>query len=102
MADFVKVAGADELPPGSAKCVVVGRKRIALYNVDGALYATDDTCTHATASLAEGYLDGHEIECPLHGARFDVRTGQALCLPAVKPVATYEVKAEDGAILVRL
>ncbi len=74
-----------------------------MYNVEGTIYATDDTCSHAEASLTEGcLLNGEEIECPRHGARFNVKTGQALSLPAWAPIETYEVKVEDGEIKVAL
>lgn len=102
MAEFVPVAKIDQLPPGKTMCVVVDGQRIALYNVEGTVYATDDTCSHAEASLSEGCLEGDVIECPRHGARFNVRTGQALSLPAWAPVATYPVKVEDGEIKVSL
>lgn len=102
MANFIPVASSDELEPGQCKQVIVEGKKIALYNVDGTIYATDDTCSHAEASLAEGCLRGDEIECPKHGARFNVKTGQALSLPAWAPVATYEVKVEAGEIKVAL
>ena len=102
MAEFVSAGRIEDLAPGTAKCVVLDGKRIALYNVDGTVYATDDTCTHAEASLSEGCLRGEEIECPMHGARFNVRTGEALSLPAWAPVATYEVRVEAGEIKVRL
>lgn len=96
------MAAVEDIAPGRSKCVVVKRQRIALFNVDGQFYATDDTCTHAEASLSEGEVDGDQVECPLHGARFNVKTGAVLCMPAVVPVATYEVKVEDGAVHVKV
>lgn len=99
---FIKVARLTELVPGSCHKVTVEGLRIALFNVGGAVYATDDTCTHAEASLTEGELDGHEVICPRHGARFDVRTGRALTLPAVVPLEAYPVKMEGQDILVDL
>ncbi len=102
MAEFVKVANIAEVPPGTAKLVFVDNVPLALYNVAGQIYATDDTCTHEEASLAEGELTEHVIKCPRHGAEFDVRTGQQLCMPAVAPVATYAVKVEGAVILVSL
>lgn len=94
MGTFVKVARVGDLKPGQVKCVRIGRQRIALYNVGGKLYATDDTCSHAEASLSEGDLEGHVVTCPLHGARFDVRTGEALCMPATTPVDTHPVRVQ--------
>src|SRR5687768_12258314 len=83
---------ASEVAPGSAKRVdVEGLPPLAVYNVNGAYYVTDDTCTHGQASLAEGYLEGEEIECPWHGGRFCVRNGEPLGFPVVMAVQTYEV-----------
>ena len=100
MAEFVKVASIQELPPGAGKVVTVDGRRIALFNVDGTVYAIDDTCTHEEASLGEGALHGDIVACPKHGSRFNVRTGRVLSLPAVIPVSTYPVKIEDGQIYV--
>lgn len=97
---FVKVLGADELRPGQVRCVRVGRQRVALIRLDDGYYAIDDTCSHAEASLSEGGVQDCRITCPLHGARFDVRTGDALTPPAFSPVDTFAVKVEDGAVWV--
>ena len=80
----------------------VDGRPIALFNVEGAYYAIDDVCTHDGGPLAEGELRGAEIQCPRHGARFDVRTGKALCLPAFEPVATHQVELRGDAIYVAL
>ena len=97
MPSFVKVASRGELPPGSKKLAEVDGRPIAVFNVDGKFYAIDDVCTHDGGPLAEGELIGCEIMCPRHGARFDVRTGKALCMPAVEPVAVHatEVRGDD-------
>jgi 3-phenylpropionate/trans-cinnamate dioxygenase ferredoxin subunit len=94
---FSKVAFKSDIPDGSAKVFTVHDTRIALCNVSGELFAIDDLCTHDNGPLGEGQLWGDQIECPRHGARFDVKTGQALCLPAVKPVNSYpvELRGED-------
>ncbi|MBI3061341.1 MAG: Rieske 2Fe-2S domain-containing protein [Deltaproteobacteria bacterium] len=76
MADFVKVAKTDEIVPGQGKMIEVGGKKIALFNVEGSFHAIDDTCTHRGGPLSEGSLDGKEVTCPFHGARFDVTTGE--------------------------
>ncbi len=102
MAEFVKVAGASELPPGGKKLLDLDGRAVALFNVGGTFYAIDDVCTHDGGPLAEGELHGCEIECPRHGARFDVRTGAALCMPAFEPVRTHEVRIEDGAVFLRV
>jgi ethylbenzene dioxygenase ferredoxin subunit len=74
---------------------------IAVYNVDGEFYATQDRCTHAEASLADGGVDGRIIECPFHGGCFDIITGRATARPAKKPLQTYDVRVEDGHVLAR-
>jgi len=96
---FVKVATVGEVPPGTAKRVDLGGRRIALVNVAGTIYAIDDTCTHEEESLSEGPVAGEIIVCPKHGSRFHVPTGRVLSLPAVRPVDTYAVKVEGGEVL---
>lgn len=100
MADFVTVAKADDIPPGQVRVYELGDRRIALCNVGGTLYAIDDVCTHDGGSLDQGELEGEQIECPRHGARFDVRTGRALTLPAVRPVRTYPVQVRGNEVMV--
>jgi nitrite reductase/ring-hydroxylating ferredoxin subunit len=78
------------------------RPAVAVFNLDGAFYAIDDTCSHAESSLAEGYVEDGTVECILHFARFCIKTGAALSAPAVDPVRTYPVKVEDGVVLVDL
>ena len=97
MSSFVKVATRGRAAPGGKKLVEVDGRAIAVFNVDGAYYAIDDVCTHDGGPLAEGELIGCEIECPRHGARFDVRTGRPLCMPAIEPVAIHpiEVRGDD-------
>lgn len=102
MPEYVKVADTDELRPGEKMLIEVDGHFIALINVDGNYYAIDDVCTHDGGPLAEGDLEGHQIICPRHGARFDVRTGEALSMPAFEPVPTYEVKVEGKDILIAL
>src|ERR1700757_627465 len=100
MAEFVKLAETSELPPGARKLLDIDGRAIALFNVDGAFYAIDDVCTHDGGPLAEGELKGCEIECPRHGARFDVRTGKALCFPAFEPVTTHRVEVRGDDVFV--
>ena len=100
MADFVTVAKADDIPPGQVRVYEVGDRRIALCNVEGTLYAIDDVCTHDGGPLDQGELAGEQIECPRHGARFDVRTGRALTLPAVRPVRTYPVQVKGNEVMI--
>ncbi|ADG05343.1 Rieske (2Fe-2S) iron-sulfur domain protein [Kyrpidia tusciae DSM 2912] len=95
---LVKIASVGELEPGQMKRVQLGEADLALYRVGDEYYATADLCTHATASLSEGTLEGYIVQCPKHGGRFDVRTGAAVHLPAFTPVQTYEVTVRDGGI----
>ena len=92
MTDFVKVAKADEINPGQARLIDVKGKQIAVFNINGDFFAIDNMCTHEEASLAEGEISGHEVTCPLHGAKFDVRTGEVLGPPAYDDVACYAVR----------
>ena len=102
MVEFHKMAKADELAPGEVKQYQVEGRPVALCNVDGEHYALEDICTHAFAYLSEGGLEGGQIRCPLHGAMFDVKSGEAKSLPAVKAVPTHEIKVEDGQVYVAL
>ncbi|HUS15187.1 MAG TPA: non-heme iron oxygenase ferredoxin subunit [Chloroflexia bacterium] len=100
MGDWVRVAAAGDVPPGEKLAVTVAGEEIAIFNVDGTLYAIGDTCTHAEASLADGDFYDSRVECPLHGSPFDVTSGAALGLPAMGNVGKYAVKAEDAGIYV--
>ncbi len=102
-AGWVRVAGIGEVPEGGVIAKKIGESEIALYHVEGGgFYATENVCTHEYAQLCEGWLEGYEIECPLHAGRFDVRTGKALCPPVEEDVKTYEVRVSDGEVLVRV
>ncbi len=98
--NLVKVATVGDVEPGGKAVVEVDDVLVALFNVDGEqYYAVEDVCTHDGGPLADGAIvDTYEIECPRHGARFDIRTGQALCMPAFEPVQSYQVVVKDGAI----
>ena len=96
MADYVKVATNDELAPGQGKVVEVQGKEIALFNVGGAYFAIDNMCTHEEASLADGEISGFEVTCPLHGAKFDVRSGQVVGPPAYDDVTSYSVRVSGA------
>jgi 3-phenylpropionate/trans-cinnamate dioxygenase ferredoxin subunit len=100
MSEPVKVARLVDLAPGGKKLVEVEGRAIALFNVDGHVYAIDDICTHDGGPLGEGELVGAEISCPRHGARFDVRTGRPLCMPAIEPVTTHQVELRGDDIYV--
>lgn len=98
----VKIARLDEVEPGKVKVFNLGQEAIAICNVDGKIYAVKDVCTHDDGPLGEGELNGCQIECPRHGARFDVTTGKAMSLPAVLPVPTYKVDVQGSDIFVSL
>lgn len=102
MPGFVKVATTADIPPGKVNVYEVGDRRIAVCNVDGEYYAIDDVCTHDGGALDQGELQGDQIECPRHGARFDVKSGRAITLPAVRPVRSYAVQVEGGEIRVEV
>ncbi|MCX5281998.1 bifunctional 3-phenylpropionate/cinnamic acid dioxygenase ferredoxin subunit [Streptomyces sp. NBC_01558] len=98
---MIPVCRLEDLPVGESVRVET-TPPVAVFNADGELYAIDDTCTHQDASLAEGWLEGCLIECPLHAASFDLRTGSPTCLPARRPVRTHRVTVDDGIIHVHL
>ena len=102
MAEFHKIAAADEVAPGEIKQYLVEDRPVALCNVEGEFHAFEDICTHQFTHLSEGEFVGSEIKCPLHGAKFDVKTGAAKTLPAVKPVPKHKIKVEGGNVYVAL
>lgn len=101
MPDWIDVAAADTLAPGQVRVVNADGTLIAVFNVDGRYYAIEDVCTHDGGDLASGPLEGDEVVCPRHGARFCVRTGEALTAPAYEPTATFPVRVENGIVRVR-
>ncbi len=92
MSNFVKVAQTAEIPDQSTMCVEVEGRSIALFNLGGEIYAIDDTCTHKGGPLSEGIIDGEEVECPWHGARFNIKSGAVMLDPADEKVTTYPVR----------
>lgn len=94
------VARLADIPDDEGRRVEAAGRAIALFKYEGEVFAIDDLCSHAEASLATGFLDGCEIECPLHQACFDVRTGQVTAGPATKDVRSYPVRLEDGVVYV--
>ena len=101
MSDWIRICAQSALLPGERIVADVDGVPVAVFNIDGELYAIEDVCTHDGGELASGTLSGHEIECPRHGARFDVRTGAARCPPAYEPTAKFPLKVESGSIYVR-
>ena len=99
---FTKAATVSELPAGQAKRVAINGRPVALFNVNGNYYALEDVCPHRGAPLSEGVCEGTEVICPWHGARFDLRTGEAKSPPAFTSLETFPVREIEGRIEVRL
>jgi 3-phenylpropionate/trans-cinnamate dioxygenase ferredoxin subunit len=99
---FVPVAKTSEIPDPGKLLVEIDDRLVVLVHCEGTFYAIDDVCTHDGGPLGEGTLEGCTIACPRHGAKFDVRTGAALTMPATKPTGTHEVKVEGDQVLVQL
>lgn len=97
---FVKAAKLSDIPPGQVRVIELEEEGVALCNVDGEIHAVVNVCTHDEGPLGDGYLLGDEIECPRHGARFNVRTGEARSLPAIIPIPTLQVKIDGDDIWV--
>jgi 3-phenylpropionate/trans-cinnamate dioxygenase ferredoxin component len=97
----VRVAAAGEIPEGGVKIVQSGSLFVGVYLIDGTYYAIEDRCSHDDGPLCEGDRDGFCIECPRHGARFDLRTGEPLSLPATEPVDVFEVVVRGGEVFVQ-
>jgi len=100
--DWVTVALRADLPPGGMLAVSFGDYQIALYDVAGEVFATDNLCTHAQAFLSDGTLAGEVVECPLHGGRFEVKTGKGLGAPIPCDLKTYPARVAAGEIQLRL
>ena len=103
MSNWVRVCSESELLPGESKVAWDGETPILVINLDGELFALEDRCSHEDYELSAGMIDAAEetIECTLHSARFDIRSGRALCAPAYAPVPRFPVKREDGAVWTR-
>jgi 3-phenylpropionate/trans-cinnamate dioxygenase ferredoxin subunit len=102
MGDFVTVTRTEDFQPGQIKVFEVEEEFVAVANLDGQFCAFADVCTHDDGPLVEGELEGQVVICPRHGARFDICSGEALSLPAVIPLQTFEVRVVDGAVQVRI
>ena len=98
MGEFVCVGRVGDLAPGEMKAVKAGRRIVGIANVDGEWFAFDDTCTHEEASLTEGELYDYTVECPLHGAMFDIRTGAVESFPATVPLPVFDIRIVDSEI----
>ena len=102
MSNWIAAVTAEALPDDDVVGVEVAGRDLAFYKVGDAVYATDNICTHGHARLCDGFLDGHEIECPLHQCKFDVRDGQPTCEPAAEALRSYPVKIEGSQVFVQL
>jgi nitrite reductase/ring-hydroxylating ferredoxin subunit len=108
MVDFVKVAETTDIPEGKMKMVTVSGQEVLISNIKGNFYAIGNRCTHRGGRLSEGYLEDYVVKCPLHGSKFDVRTGKLISGPkmlfirlSIKPEPTFEVKIEGTNVMVR-
>jgi naphthalene 1,2-dioxygenase system ferredoxin subunit len=99
---WVDVTDTDGVFEGDVIGVEVAGKSIALYQVQGEIFATDNMCSHGNARLCDGFLEGYEIECPFHQGRFDIRSGKALCAPLSEDVRTYPVKTQGSRVYVHI
>lgn len=96
---MMKLIDAASIPEGEGRAVQIdGLEPIAIFNVGGSYFVTQDTCSHAKASLTEGWLEGHEVCCPVHDGRFDIRTGKPLCFPVTDPIRTFASENRSGEI----
>jgi 3-phenylpropionate/trans-cinnamate dioxygenase ferredoxin subunit len=98
MADWIRVAAVGEIAPGACKVADVDGTTVAVFNIGGEFFAIEDVCTHDGGELASGTLEGDQVVCPRHGARFCVRTGEALTAPAYEPTAKFPLRIENGVI----
>lgn len=101
MSEWVDVASVEELPVGASQLVDVDGVMIAVFNLDGEYYAIEDVCTHDGGDLANGEVEGEEIICPRHGARFNIKTGDVTAPPAYEPVAIFPIRVHEGKVQVR-
>ena len=100
--NWIDVLALESVPEGDVTSVNVGGREIALYEVEGEVFATDNFCTHGAARMSDGFLEGREIECPLHQGRFDVCTGKAMCAPLSQDIRVYPVRIENKRVLVNM
>ena len=98
----LRVGREDEIPEGGVKIVQTGSLFLGVYRIDGAFYAIEDRCSHDDGPLCEGEREGYEVICPRHGARFDIRTGAVLALPATEDVEAFPVSVRDGGVYVEV
>ncbi len=102
MSDFVQVCKVGDIPDPGKQIVEVDERLVVVFHVDGQFFALDDVCTHDGGPLGEGFLEGFVIACPRHGAKFDIRDGRVLCMPATMGTGSHEVKVEGDEVFVKL
>lgn len=102
MSEFIKAATKSELSPGEKLLVEVDDRLVILFQVGDDYFCLDDVCTHDGGTLSDGEFEGHEIACPRHGAKFDIRCGKAMCMPATQNTGSHEVRVDGDDILVKL
>jgi len=100
--NWIDVSAVDAVPEEDVIGIDLEGKSVALYKIDGEVFATDNICSHGNARLCDGFLEGHEIECPLHQGKFDVRNGKAMCAPLTEDIKSYPVKIEGSRVFVAL
>src|ERR1700752_764550 len=98
----IQLCKIDDVAIGATLRVEAGALTLAVYNVDGTFYVTDDHCTHGPGSLSEGFLDGEIIECNFHQGQFNVRTGEVVLPPCIDPVKTYPASVRDGKVIIEI
>jgi nitrite reductase/ring-hydroxylating ferredoxin subunit len=102
MPSRIEVCKVEEVPGGEVRKVETGTLALAVYNLDGEFYVTDDACTHGPGSLSEGFVEGDVIECNFHQGRFNIRTGEVVAPPCMVPIKTYTTIVEDGRVFIQL
>ena len=100
MADRIDLCSTADVAPGNAIKVEAGDLTLAVYNLDGEFFVTDDACTHGPGSLSEGYIDGDVIECNFHNGQFNIKTGEVVAPPCMVPIKTYKTFVENGRVLI--
>jgi len=99
---WIDIVSKADVPEDDVVGVEINAKSNALYQVDGEIFATDNICTHGNARLCDGFLERHEIECPLHQGKFDIRNGKAMCAPLTEDIRTYPVKIEGDRVFIEI
>jgi nitrite reductase/ring-hydroxylating ferredoxin subunit len=100
MADRIDLCSTSDVTPGNALRVEAGHLTLAVFNVEGEFFVTDDACTHGPGSLSEGYIDGDVVECNFHNGQFNIKTGEVVSPPCMIPVKTYPVVVDDGRVMI--